>query len=343
MTRSSTRSGFTLVELLVVIAIIGVLIALLLPAVQQAREAARRMQCTNHLKQFGLALHNYHDTFLTMPYRQGGTDASTVVDANPPRRFSAYVALLPFMEQDNLYQAAMTNTQYVWNTSFAPWQAKSQVDGFLCPSDSIIGSEFGEINYSLSMGDCVGSDYSVSGTDVKPLGVRGIFGMELHVKFRDVTDGLSNTIAMSEFIKPPADNQIGRAVSNDSTNPINCQARLVNGMYTASSSLIDQNRCSGYRWPDGRPGYCALTTILPPNSATCSSQLNGGLYTASSRHPGGVEALFVDGSVHFISQTIDTGNLAASIPSNSSGSASPFGVWGSLGSKSGGEVATSNY
>ncbi|QDS90204.1 hypothetical protein EC9_44110 [Rosistilla ulvae] len=338
MARTSFRRGFTLVELLVVIAIIGILVGLLLPAVQQAREAARRMQCTNHLKQFGLALHNYHDTFNALPYRQGGPDQSTVAAANPPRRFSGFVSLLPFIEQENLYEAALTNTQYVWNTGFAPWQAKSQVAEFLCPSDSLVGSPYAEINYSLSMGDSVGSDYSISGTNLNSLGVRGIFGMETHTRFRDVTDGLSNTVAMSEFLKPTTTNRIGAAVSNDSTNPINCKARLVNGVYTASSSLITPDRCLGYRWADGRPGYCALTTILPPNSATCSSQASGGLYTASSRHPGGVNAVYVDGSVHFVAETIDTGNLAAAVPSVSSGASSPFGVWGSLGSKSGGET-----
>ena len=338
--KDSPRSGFTLVELLVVIAIIGVLIALLLPAVQQAREAARRMQCTNHLKQLGLAMHNYHDTYGGLPYRQGGPDASTTSDVNPPRRLSAFVALLPFMEQGSLYDAANTNMRHVWDSSFAPWTA--QIDGLICPSDSEVNSPFGDLNYSLSHGDCVASDYSTNGHETIPNGVRGMFGMETHYNFRDVTDGLANTIAMSEFVKPPSDGRLGRAVTNDSTNPVNCLARLVNGEYTSGSSLIDQNRCSGYRWPDGRPGYCALTTILPPNSATCSSQSNGGLYTASSRHPGGVNALYVDGSVHFTSETIDTGNLASSVPGNKSNIASPFGVWGALGSKAGGEVIQAN-
>ncbi|MFI4877113.1 MAG: DUF1559 domain-containing protein [Blastopirellula sp. JB062] len=339
MTRSTARPGFTLVELLVVIAIIGVLIALLLPAVQQAREAARRMQCTNHMKQLGLALHNYHDTYRALPYRQGGPDASTTSAAPDPRRFSAFVALLPFMEQENLYQAALTNTQYVWHTNFAPWQ--TQVDGLLCPSDSEIQSEYGQLNYSLNMGDTYNDDASFSGaapaTVVTRLGIRGIFGLDTHVKFRDVTDGLSNTVAMSEFIKPPATNGIGRQSSQDGKNPINCAARLVNGMYTASTNLVDQNRSLGYRWPDGRPGYCALTTVLPPNSAACHGQMSGGLYTASSRHPGGANALFVDGSVHFIPSTIDTGNLALAAPAVTGGGPSPYGVWGNLGSKSGGE------
>ncbi len=323
--KRETRSGFTLIELLVVIAIIAILIALLLPAVQQAREAARRTQCKNNLKQFGIALHNYHDIHKAFPARQGGpiTSGNTSGTSLPPRH-SAYVMLLPYIEQNAMAEQIQANPQYVWNTGFQPYT--TQVQAWLCPSDSLAGSPFGEANYSFNMGD----NYNLNGANV-----RGVFGEQSAVKMRDITDGTSNTIAMSEFVKPQGDGRIGMHISSNTTNPTGCLAQFVNGQYTGTTITAD--RCSGYRWPDGRSGYVGLTTILPPNGPTCSSQSGGGLYTASSRHPGGVQILLCDASVRFVSENIDTGDLTQ--PSVTGG-LSPYGTWGALGSKSGSEVVS---
>ena len=155
------QRGFTLIELLVVIAIIAVLIALLLPAVQQAREAARRTQCKNNLKQLGLALHNYHDTHGTLPIGSGITDPGGVGG----RRQSGFVGMLPFIEQAPLYQqisGTYTNSGGTtwgpfqcepWNTSYTPFTAK--IPGFLCPSDAdtTAGGAIGKTNYMFSRGD----------------------------------------------------------------------------------------------------------------------------------------------------------------------------------------------
>src|SRR6266436_5426487 len=181
-------AGFTLVELLVVIAIIGVLVALLLPAVQAAREAARRSQCSNNLKQFGLALHNYHDTFKVFPPRRGGTNTAAGSSADPTRTFanydrlSAFVALLPFYEQKALADAIAaggktstgmqipSNGPAAWYSGSAagiydPW--KTQIKMLLCPSDKFVipsgNSNNAKNSYAFSLGDTVGGNITVNG------------------------------------------------------------------------------------------------------------------------------------------------------------------------------------
>ena len=327
------RRGFTLVELLVVIAIIGILIALLLPAVQAAREAARRSQCSNNLKQLGLSLHNYHDTFKTQPPRQGGPLWS---GAGSYPRHSAFVTLLPFMEQDARYDQIMSGQFHAWHNN-ANSGYVGEIPPFMCPSDGLLTQTIADRNalYSpLNYGLCMGDHYDINFDSTRPdQNIRGLFGYLTYTRFADVRDGLSNTIAMAEIVIAPESSMLGRAVSNDTNSPLNCRARLVNNQYI-SGSVIAQGRCHGQRWQDGRPGYCAVTTILPPNSATCSSQASDGIYSSGSYHPGGAQVLMDDGSVHFVSETIETGDLslapASSGPSN-------YGVWGALGSKQGGE------
>ena len=155
---SNRRRAFTLVELLVVIAIIGILIALLLPAVQAAREAARRSQCSNNLKQLGLALHNYHDTFKAQPPRQGGPLWSGGSLTNPPRH-SAFVNLLPFIEQDARYSQIMTSQLNAWSGG-ADSGYVGEIAPFICPSDGLLTETspdrqalYSPLNYGLCMGD----------------------------------------------------------------------------------------------------------------------------------------------------------------------------------------------
>ena len=328
-----SHTGFTLVELLVVIAIIGVLIALLLPAVQQAREAARRMSCSNNLKQLGLALHNYHDTSNALPARQGGPAWS---GDNSHPRFSAFVGLLPFIEQSSRYEKIMTDRYHAWHSN-ASSGFVGEIDAFICPSDGLFSptgadrsAPYSPLNYGLCVGDSYNFPFNATQPDQN---LRGLFGYLTYFKFRDIKDGLSNTIALSEIIVAPPGDQLGRAVGTSTNNPLACRAHLVGNTYT-TGSLHAQYRCHGQRWQDGRPGYCAITTILPPNSATCSSQGSSGIYSASSRHPGGALAALADGSVRFIPETIDTGNLSAGAVSTGR---SNYGVWGAMGSKDGGE------
>ncbi|UUO07628.1 DUF1559 domain-containing protein [Blastopirellula sp. J2-11] len=351
---SRDRQGFTLVELLVVIAIIGVLIALLLPAVQQAREAARRLQCNNNLKQWGLALHNYHDTHGVFPPRAGGTGtySPTSVSNTNRTRLSGFVSLLPFIEQpalwDSIYGGTPSMGENPWRASFTPFTAN--LVALRCPSDSFDpdASSIGQSNYTF----CGGDSNAYMRVDDDPTGSspRGVFGHETHIGFRDITDGTSNTILMSELVRPisphtkgygnaPTDNPHGQA-------PLNCLAAYDRTTKTYSATIESApgsgtgGRFPGARWTDGAARYTGFNTILPPNGPSCGrggAHQYGGIYTASSRHPGGVLVLMGDGSAHFVSETIDTGDLGYSAEVTSG--ASPYGVWGALGSKSGGEVS----
>jgi prepilin-type N-terminal cleavage/methylation domain-containing protein len=328
--------GFTLVELLVVIAIIGVMVGLLLPAVQAAREAARRMSCSNNLKQMGLATHNYHDVFNALPARQAGPNWSGGSPEGPPR-WSAFVALLPFYEQEARNNQIQTGGYHAWH-GHPDSGYVGQIPSLICPSDGLYSptgadrnAMYSPLNYGLSMGD----NYAVYFDPTRPdQNMRGLFGYLTRVRFSDILDGLSNTMAMSEFLIAPESDRLGRAVANATNDPLACRANLVGRQYVAGT-LIAQFRCHGQRWQDGRPQYVAINTVLPPNSATCSSQASAGIYSSSSNHPGGVHCLIADGSVRFVSENIDTGNL--SLPAVTSG-ISPYGVWGALGSKDGGET-----
>ncbi|MEZ6135786.1 MAG: DUF1559 domain-containing protein [Pirellulaceae bacterium] len=202
MASDRRRLGFTLVELLVVIAIIGILVGLLLPAVQAAREAARRMQCSNNLKQWGLALHNYHDTHRSFPYRSGGTNGSSGAGlANSNRgRLSGWIPLLAFIEGGNQFQqiaAGDANNPPQGPNSWAGWAPWNTSPGVIrCPSDDGYANTTRTNSYAMSMGDAVENLTNGIGGQA-----RGIFGPRpgsVTYRFRDITDGTSNTIAISE-------------------------------------------------------------------------------------------------------------------------------------------------
>ena len=325
------RRAFTLVELLVVIAIIGILIALLLPAVQAAREAARRAQCTNQLKQLGIALHNYHDTHKTFPPRK--QDAST-----GRGRLSGFVNLLPFIEQNALYDQIKGGG---WGPN--PWDAWSVWNEapktLVCPSAGNMNLTYA-VNYCFSVGDTI----DTSRDSTRP---RGLFGALNGVRMAEITDGTSNTVAMSEHLitdfaiggqaSIPINEGTATQIGGLTTNPNACVATASGSKYLDPASVKGR---TGWRWTDGQIEKIGFTTILPPNAPSCiqGSDGNGdGQHTVMSPgsfHPGGVNALRADGSVSFVSETIDTGNLSAAPVTSGS---SPYGTWGALGSKNGGE------
>lgn len=352
--RRQPARGFTLIELLVVIAIIATLIALLLPAVQQAREAARRSQCKNNLKQLGLALHNYHDTANCFPYRQGGT-AGTGSNAN---QGSGFTMLLPYIDQAALYAqiSAPTGTfqpfgDSVTDASAYPyWPATIPV--LLCPTSpkERIGGPHGLNHYGFSGGDTALyiSDFGV-GTphpEQATRETRGMFGFQTARRFSDLTDGSSNTIAMGEITTPKAsNNEYLGAVARDQgqqvlDNPMTCWlvADRATGLYL--DSVTSRSSYRGGRWGRGVAAYTSVNTILPPNSPSCSAVSDfrsSGQYPVTSRHEGGAHVLLGDGSVRFISENIHTGDLTQPDRKTLTG-ISPYGVWGALGSIQGNEV-----
>lgn len=351
------RRGFTLIELLVVIAIIAVLVALLLPAVQQAREAARRSACKNNLKQLGLALHNYHDTYGRFVARKGGTNGTNSNTSNRGR-LSGFMGLMPFLDQAPLYNQVQggggtgpvsgPGGPRAWG-GWSLWNVT--IPGLLCPSDGVAPVANRHQNYAFCVGD---SARTVNGGDptdpASQRNVRGLFGLQRCYRFRDITDGTSNTIAMSERVRANittrAGDQVlviqGVAMSQDPVNnPVSCLALTDGTRYL--NSVQAKGRFGTSMW-DGQLERTGFNTILPPNGPSCAAGTNTNAdsgtiaYAPSSVHTGGVQVLMADGAVRFISENIDTGNLAAASPGLTSNAASPYGVWGALGSRSGGEV-----
>ena len=358
------RTGFTLVELLVVIAIIGILIALLLPAVQAAREAARRSQCTNNLKQLGLAHHNYADVHKTLVFRKRGTSGCGASrNEGNCSRLSGFIALLPFFEQQAKHDFIMAGNP-TWSPPIAvggpaPWFNwgpgwDNSPSTLICPSDpSAFNSTTTRLNnYAFCLGDQVHGTGQGTPPDIirDTQNVRGCFAFNRCTKFADITDGLSNTILMSERVKAGfgvttvAANQIDRrlgtaiSVAGIVTAPNTCLTTVTGQYFTAGQRV---KGFFGTAWADGQPERVAFNTVLPPNAPGCTDDANGNADSAnsvlppSSRHPGGVNCLLGDGSVRFISETIDTGNLGLDQPVSGP---SRYGVWGALGSKAGGEA-----
>ena len=325
--RTSKRFGFTLVELLVVIAIIGVLIALLLPAVQQAREAARRMSCSNQMKQLGLALHNYHDTYGSFPamnYWAGNSNSTSY------QGYSAWAQILPFIEQSALSEQLKVTSR----NGFDNWTAgavqpvrTAKITALLCPSDmefpSVDGDSFKDgpgSNYGVSFGSTA---QWIETSTLKQNGMfRGANSRDTRVETRmaDVTDGLSNTLMASEHLA--GDNNDTALMNGNSSEPrfgsnpgwteFPSQSQL-DTFGQSCANATSHNGNNGQHWLIPLPSQTALNTVAPPNwrYPNCQSSNSGiaadrnGVYTPRSRHPGGVMTVAGDGSVKFVTETID--------------------------------------
>jgi type II secretory pathway pseudopilin PulG len=425
------------VELLVVIAIIGVLVGLLLPAVQAAREAARRMSCSNNFKQIGLALHNYHSAYKNLPVHAGGTAQGVhargdlvgpygggvgtrnwwqINNSANQKCLSMLVGLTPFMEQQALWEQisnpmaasvadptalvplpnpstgltnpdrwpAMGPNPYNFDTNpgYIPWS--TEIPTLRCPSDPGTGAPgLGRTNYGPSMGDAFHDWHqsNLSGTLVPPTNPgqwgpkgansvrRGFFGIRHEMKFRDVLDGLSNTIAMGEIPSDLGDRDKRTAIRHDggaggsedvSNNPLFC---VDNNELNPESPLFwcptggtgcntprllsNTDDCRGMNWADQRPCVQQVYTVRPPNSEACLGNWSGnpgGNFSAGSRHQGGAHVLMGDGAVIFMTDSVEAGNqnhpvvrldgaMRTGAPGADEGSPSPFGLWGALGTR----------
>jgi prepilin-type N-terminal cleavage/methylation domain-containing protein/prepilin-type processing-associated H-X9-DG protein len=357
--RLRISSGFTLIEVLVVLAIIGVLVALLLPGVQTARDAARRLQCTNNLKQIGLALHNYHQSFGAFP--MGGSKNNRKLNGDSYDQWSnwgAPAALLPDLEQTPMFNAI--------NFDFAPEITDgvshpmnstvnlSIVLTFLCPSDARAGQQ-NTCSYHGSYGTTTNDNYPQTG------GCTGLFTVEQSFRISNCLDGSSATVAFSEALVGDGMGygRIGHNFTNPSryrgnvfmsaTVPAPPGSRCVDAFQNKTSVFEGLEACAtafrtsnyiadhrGWRWSQGVTGFTMFNTIQTPNDhkyqfGGCRfngmpdwNMDNGFVFGASSNHPGGVNVLFADGSVRFIKDGIDRM------------------VWWSLGTKAGNEVVSSD-
>jgi prepilin-type N-terminal cleavage/methylation domain-containing protein/prepilin-type processing-associated H-X9-DG protein len=353
------RRAFTLVELLVVIAIIGVLIALLLPAVQAAREAARRIQCSNHEKQWGLAIQNFHDTYNRLP-------ASSHDEIRRNKNLSTcsfIVLLLPFMEQQTYYEEVVNANNSTALSAFTRTPAI-----FRCPSEVFKGTAEVYTNYHGSRADIVSPDCENGGSP-NPMSASTPNASQIYrlprswlqdgiyaTSFATITDGLSNTVAVAECIL--GERIVGGTVGGSylqrlatgagghyTTAPQNClNLKGANRNYASSTQALHAGHtvgCSAF-YPYVHQSW--VHTLLPPNSPSCHNDWHKALISSSSNHSGGVNVCLLDGSVRFIRETIHTENLnrastSLSQPQDSSGIFS-YGVWANLGAINDGQTVS---
>ncbi|MCA9036746.1 MAG: DUF1559 domain-containing protein [Planctomycetaceae bacterium] len=309
--QSKRHRGFTLIELLVVIAIIAILIALLLPAVQQAREAARRTQCRNNLKQLGLALHNYHDVHLCFPFGHSDNNG----------KYSAISQLLPYFEQGNVY--ALIDFSLPHDHANNAVARLTELPMLRCPSDfeNPLASRGGATNYMMNKGAGVLWGAPTGPNAILPA-QNGVMYFGSRVRFRDITDGTSNTAAASErvladgnngLVSPTADVFFSPAAPLNADEAVQmCNAVDINDLASQFPLFM------GAPWINGQHTY--LHTNVP-NSRSCGFFTIGrASMPPSSKHTGGVQVLLCDGSVRFASDNVS------------------LVTWRALGTRNGGEL-----
>ena len=327
------RSGFTLVELLVVIAIIGILVGLLLPAVQAAREAARRMQCSNNMKQLALAFHNYESTYKRLPRiasRMDFKNSGASANASNWHGYSPLTMILPYIEQTAVFNRFTFMESHWQNVLTPPLVAQvngvnqtalincrtNRISAFLCPSDKDFPGtvETGNSNYGVSEGPSTGYGVTAAARI-------GFMEKDQYRKFGDISDGLNGTIMMGEFLKGDNDNNVYTyprdVIRNQAITSFPStfwtQANLDTYGTTCAGGISNHTSFAGRRW--SAPGFyqSSFNTMTPPNwkypachnCSGCGEGDNSGVYPARSNHTGGAMHAMGDGSVQFLSNSTD--------------------------------------
>jgi prepilin-type N-terminal cleavage/methylation domain-containing protein/prepilin-type processing-associated H-X9-DG protein len=367
--QSAARRGFTLIELLVVIAIISVLIALLLPAVQSAREAARRAQCVNNMKQIGLALHNYESANGSFPPAAFHyTLSSATYECQTSIGLSVFAIIMPYLEQTTLYSAINVNIPTGASPNPTAWYATTvdainsqstamltTVNSYICPSDlpllnhtSGSGNHYSQCSYAACGGTRDLWHWWCGCPDAPPWGgpcgpapdiiPDGAFGADVVTKLRQITDGTSNTIFMGEFSRFVNDPD---ATFNSWTRALWFGSSLANTAraqcYASTAPRINAPLMAG--------DYGGLTGSWQWLTGNCDDWLYfagqydarvAGQYGFRSLHPGGANFLFADGSVKFLKASIDIGSPTWNPPLNNPG------VYRKLSTISGSEVISAD-
>jgi prepilin-type N-terminal cleavage/methylation domain-containing protein/prepilin-type processing-associated H-X9-DG protein len=357
------RRGFTLIELLVVIAIIAILIALLLPAVQAAREAARRTQCVNNLKQIGLGIHNYHQVHTVFPMGCSSAMWDAVGDYNVKQNHGPFVAILPFLEQTQVFNSINFNWGCEDSNTILCYLINStgtnaQMKAFVCPSDPNAGipdhnATTNTCNYYACVGTTttwglIGNVAPWTNLSVTSLNMpsTGLFTWQAAYGIHSCIDGTSNTIAFSEAAvgtqtEQPLQRLLGlqsvqipyaSMLLDASSNPQVTQSVInlcVAAYQSGSTTYIDLQR--GENWAHGSMAMNMFNTVVPPNAYNdtwthcgLNASSRAVLSNADSYHAGGVNCTMGDGSVRFIKDSV---NLK---------------TWWALGTKAGGEVISSD-
>ncbi len=309
------RGGFTLTEILATLAIIGLLLAVTVPAVQSARESARRTHCTNQLKQFGIALHAFEATHRTLPAPLK-RDTGTNVISNP---YSVHTQILPMLDQSSIYNRIDLLRYVSYEDVVLQPVLQSPIQVFECPSDV---HHAGGNNYRVCTGSgtIVGIENAFSGTRSDP--AMGLFGRLRSHRLSEATDGLSQTAMASEITK--SNPRGGSYGANDYW--LSGYIRITQIWTTAEALAICQTNPAnppvsypavGHAWHVAGYSQTAYNHVVPPNPAfaDCSmdefgtgdtDSLKTGVFSARSFHPGGANVLLGDGHIQFVSSTIDT-------------------------------------
>lgn len=346
-----TIRQFGLRDVLIVTACFAVLAALVTPLILRAREASRAMNCSLKLQQQLMALHNYEAAYKRFPNPMGGSSGSDELTSNMSR-LSGFVALLGFLEDDTIYRqiadgVSKDGVSYPsfgpapWIEQFSPWRENQP--SLRCPSAPALDFAIPVKNYAFCIGDAARQVHNMK----QPFGV---FAPGFYRKITDIADGTANTIAICEIgTKIGVLNQGQCAIEQSAAwleQPSLALAVSKNGKYLAGVKLSKLGR--GANWVDGAGMFGLVNTILPPNGPTVvlgKGELADGFYSAGSYHRGGVNIAFADGSVRFVAESIDTGDLSKPVLSAPNKinviegvyQGNQYGVWGTLGSADSGE------